>query len=85
MPRKDSNNVTTLELDEEITVTAKKKVLVQLVEGDLLFLSYQDADGETVRKAATTFGALTKMLEEVLGLEKKVRKPRKAKGSSAAE
>lgn len=65
--------------DEQVTVTVKRRVSVELVDGGLYFVAYTNEDGEDVRKAATTTSALFQTLTEVLGVEKKQRKPRQKK------
>lgn len=67
--------------DEQVTVTVKKRVSVELVDGGLYFVAYTNEDGEEVRKAATTTSALYQTLGEVLGVEKKQRKPRQKKAA----
>lgn len=64
---------------EEVMVPILKKVTVEVADGGLYFVGYLDDEGNTCRKAATNVSALHKTLEEVLGLEKKARKPRQKK------
>lgn len=73
----------TKEQSEEVTIVIKKRVSVEVVDGGLFFVGYQDAAGVMQRKAATSAATLFATLGEVLGLQKQARKPRKPKEPKA--
>jgi hypothetical protein len=68
-------------IDEQVTVTVKRRISVELVDGGLYFVAYTNPEGKEARKAATTISSLYQTIGEVLGVEKKPRKPRQKKAA----
>ena len=67
---------------KSVEVPVKQTVMIEEIEGGLYLVSYT-INGVTVRKAATSYPALVKLLAELFHVEKKARKPRTPKAGEA--